>query len=272
MKKIMVLLSLLVVVPSAWGESGYTTGNMLKLRKKPSANSVAIEAYPKGEVLNVIDRCEGGKWVKVKITTDGRVGYMFAQYVATGGQPEATELENAGAQDIPAVHFSLSSPGEGTPSAQVPLTEEQKSKVVSLVEREGEGDFKVRFEETTKQLSAAREEVVSLKQEVEKLKAELAGSKSSMSEFKQRLAAVEQIDDFRLVSLVNAKGEEVQFNGLGTVRMAENNGRVIFKVPDILAGKAKSIFAKVKRNLLESPHAVYITIDKDFLAMSTSRS
>lgn len=271
------MLALAAFATSAWGETGSTSVNMLKLRKKPTSDSVAIEAYPKGEKLNVIGKSANGKWFKVKMTSDRRVGYMFAAYIAIDEQAKSVVQQS----DAPIITFTKSAPETGCTEfrPEVGCTESQaqevkkpvprKEKMVSLIATAGDGDaagnYQTRYEDTLQQLTTARKEIVSLKQEVTKLKADLAASVKTVTEYKRRLASIEQVADFRLMSLVELKGEEVEFNGLGSVTMAENDGRVIFKIPAELADKARGLFSKVNRNILDGAKVVYITIDKSNL-------
>lgn len=276
-KRFVILLALVAFASNAWGETGRTTGNMLKLRKKPTSDSVAIEAYPKSEKLEVIGKSADGKWMKVKVASDRKVGYMFAAYIAIDGQAESLAQRS----DAPVMTFTKSAPEGGCTESvseagctepqveEVKKPDPRKEKVVSLVAPAGEGEaagnYQVRYEETLQQLTTARKEIVSLKQEVAKLKTDLAESEKTVTEYKSRLASIEQVTDFRLMSLVELKGEEVEFSGLGTVLMAENDGRVIFKVPAELADKARRLFSKVNKNILDGAKVVYITIDKSRL-------
>lgn len=278
--KFAVLLALVAFATSAWGETGSTSVNMLKLRKKPSSDSVAVEAYPQGEKLEVIGKSANGKWLKVKMSSDHRVGYMFAAYISLDGQSESLAQQS----DAPVMTFTKTASDEAgcTESAieagctqshaeEVKKPEPRKEKIVSLVVPAGEGEgnskggMQAQYEETLQQLTTARKEIVSLKQEVTKLKTDLAESEKTVTEYKRRLASIEQVTDFRLMSLVELKGEEVEFNGLGTVTMAENEGRVIFKVPAELADKARRLFSKVNKNVLDGAKVVYITIEKSRL-------
>lgn len=276
-KKIATMLALAAFATSAWGETGITSGNMLKLRKKPTSDSVAIEAYPKGEKLEVIGKSANGKWLKVKMNNDRRVGYMFAAYVAIDEQAKSLVQQS----EAPVIAFAKSAPEAGCTESmsevgcaefhaeEVKKSEPRKEKVVSLISPAGDGDsagnYQARYEETLQQLTTARKEIVSLKQEVIKLKTDLAESEKTATEYKRRLASIEQVTDFRLMSLVELKGEEVEFNGLGSVTMAENDGRVIFKVPAELADRARRLFSKVNKNILDGAKVVYITIDKSRL-------
>lgn len=276
-KRFAILLALVAFATSAWGETGSTSGNMLKLRKKPSSDSVAIEAYPQGEKLEVLGKSANGKWLKVKMASDRKVGYMFAAYIAIDGQAESLAQRS----EAPVMTFTKSVPEGGctesvseagcteSQAEEVKKPEARKEKVVSLVapaaEGEGAGNYQARYEEAAQQLTTARKEIVSLKQEVAKLKTDFAESEKNVTEYKRRLASIEQVTDFRLMSLVEVKGEEVEFNGLGTVTMAENNGRVIFKIPAELADKARRLFSKVNKNILDGAKVVYITIDKSRL-------
>lgn len=276
-KRFVIMLALVTFATSAWAEAGRTTGNMLKLRKKPTSDSVAIEAYPQGEKLEVIGKSANGKWLKVKMTGDGKVGYMFAAYIAIDGQTESLAQQSK----TPVMTFTKSEPEAGCSESaseagckeshaeEVKKLEPRKEKVVSLVAPAGEGEvagnYQNRYEETLQQLTKARKEIVSLKEEVAKLKTDLVESENTVKEYKRRLASIEQVTDFKLMSLVELKGEEVEFNGLGTVTMAENDGRVIFKVPADLADKARRLFSKVNKNILDGAKVIYITIDKSRL-------
>ncbi|ANA41785.1 hypothetical protein A2G06_16745 (plasmid) [Geobacter anodireducens] len=131
--------------------------------------------------------------------------------------------------------------------------------------------METKYEATLRELSAAQKEISSLKQEVKRLKTELATTEKTIDEYRRRLATMEQVADFRLMSLVEMKGEEVLFNGLGTALMAENDGRVIFKVPAELADKARRLFSKVNRNFLDGAQVVYITIDRSQLSLETRK-
>lgn len=276
-KRLAILLAVVAFATSAQAETGSTSVNMLKLRKKPTSESVAIEAYPQGAKLAVIGKSANGQWLKVKMASDRKVGYMFAAYVTIDGQAESLAPQSG----MPLMMFTKPVPEAGCTESvsdagcteshaeEVKKQEPRKEKVVSLIAAAGEGDaagnYQTRYEETLHQLTTARKEIVSLKQEVSKLKTDLAESEKTATEYKRRLASIEQVTDFRLMSLVELKGEEVEFNGLGTVTMAENDGRVIFKVPEELADKARHLFSRVNKNILDGAKVVYITIDKSRL-------
>lgn len=275
MKKMVTLLALVTFASTAWGEPGQTSGNMLKLRKRPTTDSVAIEAYPKGEKVDVIGRSEEGKWVKVKVASDGKVGYMAAAFVSLGEQSALPAPGEQGNSPMKGFHLKTAdTPVEAKPSAEPSVgNRDRQEKIVSLVARGGEGETGVetKYEATLRELSAAQKEISSLKQEVKRLKTELATTEKTIDEYRRRLATMEQVADFRLMSLVEMKGEEVLFNGLGTVLMAENDGRVIFKVPAELADKARRLFSKVNRNFLDGAQVVYITIDRSQLSLETRK-
>lgn len=275
MMKKMVLLALVTFASTAWGEQGQTSGNMLKLRKRPTSDSVAIEAYPKGEKVDVIGRSEDGKWVKVKVVSDGKVGFMYAAFVSL--EEQSGFYATAEQRNIPVTAANLKSPSlvENTAPGKMSITDKNRQeKVVSLVARGGEGETEIqaKYEASRRDLSMAREEIISLKQEVTRLKTALDASEKTVAEYRQRLATMEQVADFRLMSLVEMKGEEVLFNGLGAVQMAESDGRVIFKVPAERANAARRLFSKVNRNILDGVQVVYITIDKGYLSLETRRS
>ncbi len=273
MKRMVLLLALVTFASTAWGESGQTSGNMLKLRKRPSGESVAIEAYPKGEKVDVIGRSEDGKWFKVKVASDRKVGYMCAAFVSLAGQREVPASVEQG-EGLGLQLKATRTAGEATtPVEQRVANKARKEKVVSLVARGGEEDMglQAKYEASRRELATAQQEISSLKQEVTSLKKALISSEKTVAEYRQRLASMEQVVDFRLMSLVEGKGEEVVFTGLGTVKMAEHNGRVIFKVPAEVAEKARSLFGRTNRNMFDGLKCVYVTIDKAHLSLESRK-
>lgn len=275
MKEMVLLLTLVTFASTAWGEPGQTSGNMLKLRKRPTSDSVAIEAYPRGEKIDVIGRSDDGKWLKVKVVSDGKIGFMYAAFVSLEGHSGLHASEEQGNIPVTAANLKSSSPVENTAPVKMSISDKnRREKVVSLVARGGEGETEIqaKHEASLRDLSTAREEIISLKQVVTRLKTALDASEKTVAEYRQRLATMEQVADFRLMSLVEMKGEEVLFNGLGAVQMAESDGRVIFKVPAERAKTARRLFSKVNRNILDGAQVVYITIDKGYLSLESRRS
>lgn len=265
MKKMVLLLAFVAFASNVWAESGRTKVNMLKLRKLPTSDSVSIDGYPKGEKLDVLSKSQDRKWLKVRIISDSKVGYMFASYVMVEGQTESSSLV-LGQGDAPVIRFSLTAPASAPePAERVVANKERKERSVSLVASGVDAitaETQTQYMETLQQLTTAKQEIISLKQEVTRLNNELAASEQTVTEYKKRLATIEQVADFRLMSLVEVKGENVFFNGIGTVQMAENNGRVIFKVPAESADKARRLFSKTNKNILEGARVIYITIEK----------
>lgn len=270
MKKMVLLLAFVALASNVWAESGRTKVNMLKLRKMPTSDSVSIDGYPKGEKLEVLSKSADRKWLKVRIISDGKVGYMFASYVTVGGQTESSQLV-LGQGDAPAMRFSLTAPASAPePAESVVVNSKRKERSVSLVASgvdASTAETQTQYMETLQQLTSAKQEIISLKQEVTRLNNELAASEQTVTEYRKRLATFEQVADFRLMSLVEMKGENVFFNGIGTVQMAENNGRVIFKVPAESADIARRLFSKTNKNILEGAQVIYITIEKSKLSI-----
>ncbi|ABL01351.1 SH3 domain-containing protein [Pelobacter propionicus] len=249
MKKTMiVLLALAMGCSAAWGETGVISGNMLKLRKKASSKSLSLEAYPEGEKVEILGKAKNGKWLKVRVLADGMEGYVYSKYVGPEKEqyPETPDQKTV-APVAPVV-------GDTNPRDTDKPEENNKpqGKVVALVAKSDDSE--------------------SLKQEIDRLKAESTSRAGQIFMLNKQMILVNQIPDFRLITAVEIGGESVQFNGLGTVRMAERDGRVVFRIPADLAEKAKALFGKVGSNILESSQRViYITIDKSRLNVESGK-
>jgi len=63
-------------------------------------------------------------------------------------------------------------------------------------------------------------------------------------------------------------GEEVMFSGIGLVRIFEEKGRVIIRVPGEYISKATKYFARVAdKHSFGSDEQLYITLDKNLLIL-----
>ena len=67
-------------------ESGYVTGNYVRLRKGPSTNDAIITTLNRGTSVKVIGKTNG--WYQIRY--NGNTGYMSADYVKLGEAPSAT--------------------------------------------------------------------------------------------------------------------------------------------------------------------------------------
>ena len=66
----------------------------LNLRKEPSDSAEIITSYPKGTKVTVLAR--GTKWHKVSV--DGNVGYMYAQYLSSSAGTSSGDSSSSGTQ------------------------------------------------------------------------------------------------------------------------------------------------------------------------------
>ena len=68
------------------------------------------------------------------------------------------------------------------------------------------------------------------------------------------------------MGMLEAMGEEVMFSGIGLVRIFEERGRVIIRVPGECISKARKHFARVPdKHIFGSDEQLYITLDKKLL-------
>lgn len=71
----------------ATGEvSGTVNASTIALRKDASNSSQCIKEYTKGEAVTIYYKSSDGKWYYVKVKSDGKKGWMYADYVKASGK------------------------------------------------------------------------------------------------------------------------------------------------------------------------------------------
>ena len=58
----------------------------IALRKDASKESQCIKEYAKGEAVTIYYKSKDGKWYYVKVNSDGKKGWMYAEYVKANGK------------------------------------------------------------------------------------------------------------------------------------------------------------------------------------------
>lgn len=72
---------------AATGEvTGTVTGSTVALRKDADKSSQCIKEYSKGETVTIYYKSSDGKWYYVKVSSDGKKGWMYAEYVKANGK------------------------------------------------------------------------------------------------------------------------------------------------------------------------------------------
>jgi hypothetical protein len=255
-------------------EPGVTAVNMLKLRKAPTIEAIAIEAYPIGEKIEVLERGRHSSWVKVKVYSDGKVGYMASRYVSVGGRMPASPVKEQEA--VPEKSAAMAAPASTAPAPPDPPATTPKAekieKVLTLVVANSDDDaiWRTKYETTLRELEATRNEIAALKAGLSGFKPVPAKPEARVVDYSQRLASMENAEDFLLMSLVELKGEEVMLSGLGKVSMTSRGHRVILKVPAELADRVQTLFATVDNHTF-GHDSLYITLDRRHLSFSENR-
>ena len=261
---------------NGWAASAVTTGNMLKLRKKPKLTSVAIEAYPKGEKVKILERNEIGNWVKVRVLSDGKEGYMAAKYVLPDETADLDIAKVSNETSTARLVGVIQQNDETNDRKEVQVKEEKvevpakAAKVFALAPAADESlnriGLQAKYNAVLSELSNARQEIQSLKQELDGVKDLLSAKEIEIVEMKQIISRYERITDIRLMGMLEAMGEDVMFSGIGLVRIFEEDGRVIIRVPGEYISKATKHFAKVaNKHTFGSDEQLYITLDKNLL-------
>ena len=277
MKKALLVVGIIAsFAADGWAASAVTTGNMLKLRKKPKLTSVAIEAYPKGEKVKILDRNEIGNWVKVRVLSDGKEGYMAAKYVSAdetadfGEEKVSNEISATGFGGVIPQNDGMNGSKDFQIKEEKAEVPEKAAKVIALAPAADEPlnltGLKAEYDAVVNELSSARQEIQALKHELAGVKNLLSTKENEVIEMKQIISRYDRITDIRLMGMLEAMGEEVMFTGIGLVRIFEEKGRVIIRVPGEYISKATKYFARVaNKNTFGSDEQLYITLDKNLL-------
>lgn len=125
----------------------------------------------------------------------------------------------------------------------------QESEIVTLM---------TRIREAEKRIGGLRTENASLKGEMER-------TKQKNGELASLVSLYESAGDVRLIRTVERGGEEVFFAGVGDVRMAEDNGRVIIRLQGESVVTARKLFSRVDRNFINGTGCSYVILDKQML-------
>lgn len=112
---------------------------------------------------------------------------------------------------------------------------------------------------------AAEKEIESLKADIAMITREKAQSDKMRSELASLVALYESAGDIRLIKAVETRSEDAFFAGIGDVRMAEDNGRVIFRLQGDSVGLARKLFSRVERNFIDAAGCSYVILDKQIL-------
>jgi uncharacterized protein YgiM (DUF1202 family) len=78
MKKVLLIITSLVLTVNLWGQLNSTT-QKVNLRGEPNTNGLIITVVPSGTLVNVIEENEG--WSKVSLNKD--TGYIYSSYLKT---------------------------------------------------------------------------------------------------------------------------------------------------------------------------------------------
>lgn len=261
-KKILLFMTLSLAASSAAAADMHiTTGNMLKLRRMSTSESVAIEAYPRGEAVEIIDRSANGKWYKVRIPSDGKTGFMFAKYISRKMDPieqfegDAKNRSQGSRTSDPIVQQEACGQNEAD------------GKIVSLISPGGQVDagLQEKYDNAVKELTTVKVELKALKETMAGMQKEIAKRNTEINTLKEKIALYDGIDDIRLMSNVEAMGEEVLFSGIGLVKMFQEADRVVIRIPKEHMTIAHKIFSKVEKHIFGGGDHLYVTIDKKAL-------
>ncbi len=68
------------------GTVNVSSGKTIALRKDASSSAQCIKEYKKGEAVTIYYKSKDGKWYYVKVKSDGKKGWMYADYVKANGK------------------------------------------------------------------------------------------------------------------------------------------------------------------------------------------
>lgn len=68
------------------GTVNVSATNKIALRKEADKGSQCIKEYQRGEAVTIYYKSKDGKWYYVKVNSDGKKGWMYAEYVKANGK------------------------------------------------------------------------------------------------------------------------------------------------------------------------------------------
>lgn len=68
------------------GTVNVSASSKIALRKEADKNSQCIKEYDRGEAVTIYYKSKDGKWYYVKVNSDGKKGWMYAEYVKANGK------------------------------------------------------------------------------------------------------------------------------------------------------------------------------------------
>lgn len=257
--KFLMLMTLSLAASSAAAaDPGITTGNMLKLRRAPAFEAVAIEAYPRGETVEIIGRSPNGKWYKVRVPSDGKTGFMFAKYI---GRKKVTDEQQTGTTKNESQGMSRTEPVV----LQEACGQNEDGKVMALISSGADAALQEKYDNAVKELNSVKVEIKSLKETVAGLRNDLIQKDKEIGLLKEKVALYDGIGDIRLMSNVEALGVDVLFTGIGLVKFYQEGDRVILRIPNEHTVVAKKVFSRVEKHIFGGENHLYVTIDKKIL-------
>lgn len=226
------------------GDISTLTETLAKEGKEPEIKSVVVIYNPKemdAAKASLRDELKSAKQsiASLENTIDGQIGEIKRLKEALAGK-EKDALDRArleGEVNMLKVELARKSEGEGAGISEL-------KKMISALH------------ESVSALNAAKASAPVAK---------APDNSAEMAQLRKTIETLTKMPDFKLVSLVEASGEEVYLKGVGTVRMANSKELAIFKVPKASAKSAEKVFAHLLKRVVDGGDASFFICDRDLV-------